>query len=193
MESSARSGRIVPGVISLLAVTCLALSGYVLSNRRLLDQAAPLLVGDRVDSLEGMDLEGGLVAVGTSSCALVHYTSRWCRFSRDDEPGFARLESLSQKLGCRTVVIAPSRADFFCASGAACTHLHLAHLTLRTAEGLRLEGTPTTFIVNKQRVSWLRSGTMREEDRVAADATLRPSERAAVHAEFRAMVYGAMK
>jgi hypothetical protein len=175
MGSTSWPDEVVPSAVCVLAVTCLALSAYTLANRRLLDERAPLSVGDRVAVLEGLTADGTPISVAPESCGLVRYSSRLCRFSREDEPGFAQLEAQARRAGCESIVVAPSKSDYFCAErSGACSHTHLSHVTLRTAEVLRLEKTPTTFLFDRGQVRWIRFGTMRDEDRVAAAAALQP-------------------
>lgn len=168
-----RSGKVVTSSVCVLALTCLAFSGFTLANRRAAMHVAGLTVGDRLTRIEGLTLRGEPLAVPSESCKLGRYSSRSCRFSRADEGEFGQLEKIAQRMGCETTVIAPSDSDFSCnASIGLCIHSHLARLTLGSAKELRLDATPTTIVLEGGRVTWLRRGTMSDADRKTAEAAL---------------------
>lgn len=171
--TTVRSAKLVTNSVCLLALTCLALSGFTLANRRAAGRFAELAVGDPVHRIEGLTLDGSALAVPTDSCKLVRYSSRSCRFSRADEAEFSRLEKMARQIGCDTAVIAPSESEFSCdASAGLCIHSHVARLTLGSVNELRLEATPTTLVLKGGRVMWLRRGSMSDADRKSAEASL---------------------
>lgn len=174
MGTTAWPDRIVAVAVCSLAVVCLGLTAWTVVNRRAAAEGEQLAAGSVVSAIEGVTVEGAPVTVPSASCRLVRYSSSSCRFSREDEAAFAELEGAARQVGCGVIVIAPSKSEYSCGRSAnTCVHSHLAQLTLRSARELRLEATPTTFVLHDRTVRWLRKGTMLDRDRSDAKMLLR--------------------